>query len=194
MAPSPAAARTDASVTAVATSDIIKAIGQAIIDAISPRRTGSRRRSGSTPTGRGGNRGSGTNGYPGDFTGHCVLSYDPHPGKVADPGEVVWTWVPYEEDHSQGKDRPVLVIGRDGHWLLGLPMTSQDHDRDADQEAGEGRYWVEVGKGPWDSSGRTSEVRVNRIVRVDPEKIRRVSERVSRDVFERVAAGVRRHW
>ena len=29
----------------------------------------------------------------------------------------------------------VLVIGWDGPWLLALPMTSQDHDRDARQQA-----------------------------------------------------------
>ncbi|CAL8968750.1 hypothetical protein PROP_00367 [Propionicimonas sp. T2.31MG-18] len=181
-----------ATVTAVATSDIIKAIGQAIIDALSPRPAGRRRPGRSTPRPRA--RNPRTDGYPGDFTGRCELSYDPHPGRLADPGEVVWTWVPYEEDHTRGKDRPVLVIARDGHWLLALPMTSKDHDLDAGQEASEGRYWVEIGRGSWDSSGRVSEARVNRIVRVDPEKIRRVSDRVSRDVFERVAAGVRRHW
>lgn len=177
----------------MATSDLIKAVGQAIIDALSPRRTGSRRRSGDTPTRRQGNRPSGGGSYPGDYSGLPVLSYDPHPGRLADPGEVVWTWVPFEEDHSRGKDRPVLIVGRDGHWLLGLPMSSQDHDRDRDQEAAEGRYWVEVGRGPWDPSGRVSEARVNRIIRVDPERVRRVSERVPREVFERVAAGVRRH-
>lgn len=176
-----------------ATSDIIRAIGQAIVDALRPRRTTPRPtprpRSGSTPSG-----GGKASGYPGDFHGRTTLSYDPHPGNTADPGEVVWTWVPYEEDHSQGKDRPVLVVGRDERWLLALPMTSKDHDGDAAQEAHEGRYWVEIGAGAWDREGRVSEVRVNRIVRVDPEKIRRISERVSRETFERVAAGVRRHW
>jgi NADPH-dependent glutamate synthase beta subunit-like oxidoreductase len=72
-------------------------------------------------------------------------------------------------------------------------MTSKDHDRDAAQEAREGRYWVEVGAGPWDSSGRVSEVRVNRIVRVDPDRIRRLSAPISRERFERVADSVRRH-
>lgn len=175
-----------------ATSEIIRTIGQAIIDALRPSRAGSRRRSGSTPSRTGGNRTA--SGYPGDFHGRTTLSYDPHPGNTADPGEVVWTWVPYEEDHSQGKDRPALVIGRDGRWLLALPMTSKDHDRDAAQEASEGRYWVEIGKGGWDREGRVSEVRVNRIIRVDPGHVRRISERVGRDVFERVAAGVRQHW
>ncbi|MCA0295802.1 MAG: type II toxin-antitoxin system PemK/MazF family toxin [Actinobacteria bacterium] len=181
----------------MATSDLIRTIGQAIIDALSPRRRSSRRQTRRAPSTRRTGTRSGTrtdaSGYPGDFTGRPVLSYDPHPGRVADPGEVVWTWVPFEEDHSQGKDRPVLVISRDGHWLLGLPMTSKDHDRDARQEASEGRYWVEVGSGSWDSSGRVSEVRVDRIIRVDPEKIRRLSAPISRERFERVADGVRRH-
>ena len=78
--------------------------------------------------------------YPGDYPGMPQVSYSPVPGKNPDPGEVVWTWVPYEEDHSRGKDRPVLLIGRDGAWLLALQMTSVDHDRDAAQEARAGRF------------------------------------------------------
>ena len=85
---------------------------------------------------------------------------------------LVWTWVPYEEDHAQGKDRPVLLIGRDGGWLLGLQVTSQDHDRDAAQEARAGRYWLDIGTGEWDRQGRASEVCVNRIVRIDPDGVR----------------------
>jgi hypothetical protein len=173
-------------------SSILGAIGRAVLDALSPRRTQPRRPGGSTPSAPSGNLAPGA--YPGDFTGRTELVYAPHPGRLADPGEVIWTWVPYEEDHSQGKDRPVLVIGRDGRWLLAVPMTSKDHDRDAAQEASEGRYWVEIGSGPWDSRGRVSEVRVDRIVRVDPDHVRRVSERVSPEVFELVAREVRRHW
>jgi len=177
-----------------ATSDIIKAIGQAIINALRPRsstRTKTPRKPSETrPTGTGPRSG---HDYPGDFHGRPVLTYQPHPGPLPDPGEVVWTWVPYEEDHSRGKDRPVLIIGRDGVWLLGLPMTSKDHDRDAAQEASEGRYWVEVGRGPWDSSDRVSEVRVNRIIRVDPHGVRRVSAALDKARFDRVAEGVRRH-
>ncbi|MGV8909383.1 MAG: type II toxin-antitoxin system PemK/MazF family toxin [Propionicimonas sp.] len=176
-----------------APSEIIKAIGQAIVDALRPpstaRRTRTRTPLPARPTSQ-----ETTSRYPGDFTGRPTLTYDPHPGLLPDPGEVVWTWVPYEEDHSQGKDRPVLIIGRDHDWLLGLPMTSKDHDRDAAQEASEGRYWVEVGRGPWDSSGRVSEVRVNRILRVDPHGVRRVAARLDKTRFDSVAAGVRRHW
>ena len=36
-----------------------------------------------------------------------AFSYSPDPDGDADPGEVVWAWVPFEEDPAQGKDRPV---------------------------------------------------------------------------------------
>lgn len=132
--------------------------------------------------------------YPGDFTGPFTITYDPRPDDVADPGEVVWTWVPFEEDFSQGKDRPVVIVGRDEPWLLAVPMTSKDHQRDADQEAAEGRYWVDIGSGDWDRSGRPSEVRVNRILRIDPATIRRGAGKLDKWRFETVADGIRRHW
>src|SRR5262245_11049869 len=52
------------------------------------------------------------------------LEYSPRLDGRADPGEIVWTWVPYEEDHRQGKDRPVLVVGRDRRTLYGLMLSS----------------------------------------------------------------------
>lgn len=111
---------------------------------------------------------------------------------LADPGEVVWTWVPYEEDHSRGKDRPVLVIGRHAGLLLALQLTSQDHDRDADDEARHGRYWVDVGSGAWDRQRRPSEARVDRVLQLDPADVRRIGALLPRAVFDRVAAEVRR--
>ena len=32
-------------------------------------------------------------------------------------------------------------------------LTSKDHDRDAEDEARYGRYWMDVGTGDWDPSG-----------------------------------------
>ncbi|MEW1952966.1 type II toxin-antitoxin system PemK/MazF family toxin [Terrabacter sp. NPDC080008] len=129
--------------------------------------------------------------YPGDATRLPDTTYSPRPDGRPDPGEIVWTWVPYEEDHSQGKDRPVLVIGREGRWLVALPLTSKDHDRDAEQERRAGREWVDIGTGAWDTRGRPSEVRVNRLVRVDPERVRREGAVLPRDRYEQVVAAAR---
>ncbi|MFE7406199.1 type II toxin-antitoxin system PemK/MazF family toxin [Isoptericola sp. NPDC057559] len=125
--------------------------------------------------------------YPGDFTGTVKPVYSPRPDGDPDPGEVVWTWVPFEEDHARGKDRPVLLVGRDGPWLLALQLTSKDHDRDAAQEARYGRLWMDVGTGAWDSQKRPSEVRLNRVVRVDPGAVRREGAVMDRRSFDRVA-------
>lgn len=110
--------------------------------------------------------------YPGDFRGRTRIRYAPHRDGRADPGEVVWAWVPFEEDPTRGKDRPVLVVGRDGRWLLALPLTSRDHDRDT-VEARRGRSWLDIGSGAWDPRGRPSEVRLDRVVRLDPATVRR---------------------
>src|SRR5688500_13557580 len=84
-------------------------------------------------------------------------SYAPEIDGEPDPGEVVWAWVPYEDDPSQGKDRPVLVLAPvgegDGDGWTGLMLSSQDHDRDAADEARHGRYWMDVGSGGWDPQG-----------------------------------------
>ena len=100
--------------------------------------------------------------------------------------------MPYEEDHSQGKDRPVLLIGRDGDWLIGLQVTSKDHDVDAAQEARAGRYWVDIGSGDWDRKRRQSEVRVNRFLRIDPNAVRRIGAILDRERFDEVAEGIAR--
>lgn len=132
----------------------------------------------------------GSTGYPGDFTGTVRPVYSPNLDGNPDPGEVVWTWVPYEEDHSRGKDRPVLLVGRDGPWLLALQLTSKDHDHDAAQEARYGRRWLEVGSGAWDSRGRPSEVRLDRVVRVDPDAVRREGAVMDRGTFDAVVRAV----
>jgi hypothetical protein len=134
----------------------------------------------------------GTRAYPGDFSGVPAMAYAPKPDGQPDPGEIVWTWVPFEEDRSVGKDRPVLVIGSDGDWLLGVMLTSKDHDRDAAQEHRAGRDWVDVGTGAWDREERPSEVRINRIIRIDPAKVRREGAVLAEDRFNEVADAIRR--
>ena len=103
--------------------------------------------------------------YPGDYRDMINFEYSPSLDGDADPGEIVWTWVPFEEDHSQGKDRPVLLVGRDGEYLLALMMTSKDHNN---REHADPNY-LDIGSGPWDPQGRASEVKLNRVIRVRPD-------------------------
>ena len=126
-----------------------------------------------------------------------MTSYAPETDGEPDPGEVVWGWVPYEDDPHRGKDRPVLLIGRkeiDGvEHYAGLMLSSQDHDRDADDEAQHGRHWMDVGTGDWDAERRPSEVRLDRLIILATDAIRREGAALPREVFELVVAEARRH-
>lgn len=112
------------------------------------------------------------------------ISYAPNLDGDADPGEIVWTWVPYEEDASQGKDRPVLVVGRDGRDVLTLMLSSQS-DRDGQ------RNWLALGPGEWDRDHRPSWVRLDRIIEVDGDGIRREGAILDRHRFDRIANELR---
>jgi hypothetical protein len=113
-------------------------------------------------------------------------SYAPERDGEPDPGEVVWAWVPYEDDPSQGKDRPVLVLETDGDGWVGLMLSSQDHDRDAEDEARWGRHWMDVGTGGWDSQGRPSEVRLDRLIRLERGGLRREGAALDETIFTSV--------
>lgn len=123
------------------------------------------------------------------------MTYAPEIDGEPDPGEVVWGWVPYEDDPSQGKDRPILLLDLDaetGEWL-GLMLTSKDHDRDAEQEASWGRHWMDVGTGGWDREGRPSEVRLDRLLRIAPADLRREGAALDQATFESVVAAAREY-
>ncbi len=120
------------------------------------------------------------------------FDYSPREDDFPDPGEVVWTWVPYEEDRSQGKDRPVLVLAEIERCIVFAQLTSKDHDRDAEQEARNGRFWIDVGSGGWDSKGRPSEARIDRLLCVAPEQMRREGGSLDETRFTQVVAAIRR--
>lgn len=112
------------------------------------------------------------------------LVYSPDLDGRADPGEIVWTWVVYEDDPTRGKDRPVLVVGRDRRVLLGLMVSSQERHA-------EDRDWVGIGSGAWDYEGRPSWVRLDRVLDVPEESIRREGAILEREIFELVAERLR---
>ncbi len=105
----------------------------------------------------------------------------------ADPGEIVWTWVVYEDDPTKGKDRPVLVVGRDRSTLLGLMLSSQLHHSDDPN-------WVAIGTGSWDYDGRASWVRLDRVLDVPEEGIRREGAILGREKFDIVATRLRAEY
>lgn len=112
------------------------------------------------------------------------LSYAPEPDGQADPGEIVWTWVPYEDDPRQGKDRPVLVVGRHSRTLFGLMLSSQS-ERDGQ------RHWLALGAGAWDRENRPSWIRLDRVLTMREDSIRREGAVLDRARFDRVAQALR---
>ena len=115
------------------------------------------------------------------------LEYTPNLDGDADPGEIVWTWVRYEDDPSRGKDRPVLVIGRDGRTLLGLMLSSRS-DRDGRRD------WLALGPGAWDREQRPSWLRLDRVLEVDQDGIRREGSVLDHARFEKVAGVLRSRY
>ena len=140
----------------------------------------------SAPASTGASNGS---DYPGDYRDMINFEYSPSLDGDADPGEIVWTWVPFEEDHSQGKDRPVILVGRDGEYLLALMMTSKDHNN---REHADPNY-LDIGSGPWDPQGRASEVKLNRVIRVRPDAMRREGAIMPEDTFRLIERAWTRH-
>lgn len=121
-------------------------------------------------------------------------SYQPIMDGDADPGEVVWTWVPYQEDASVGKDRPAVVIGAQGEGVHLLQLTSKDHTREAAQEAAAGRYWFDIGTGAWDSKGRPSEVRLDRALWVKATDVRREGSILPEVTWRRIVDALEEHY
>jgi hypothetical protein len=111
------------------------------------------------------------------------VEYSPDIDGDADPGEVVWTWVPYEDDPSKGKDRPVVIIGRSGDDLAGVPLTSKNRGHGA----------VAVGTGGWDRSGRPSYAKVDQLIVVREGDVRREGSVLDRHRFDAVVDGVGQH-
>ncbi|MCJ0875102.1 type II toxin-antitoxin system PemK/MazF family toxin [Streptomyces sp. AP-93] len=119
--------------------------------------------------------------------GPVQTSYAPDRDGDPDPGEIVWTWVPFEENDGRGKDRPVLVVAREeSGTLLAVQLSSKRHDHD--------REWVPIGTGPWDSAGRESWVDVDRVLRVHEDGMRREACALDRGRFQLVVDRLRERY
>ena len=49
---------------------------------------------------------------------------------------------------------------------------------------------MDIGSGPWDARGRDSEVRLDRVLRLDPHAVRREGAIMDRPTFDRVVANL----
>lgn len=112
------------------------------------------------------------------------ISYSPEIDGEPDPGEIVWTWVPYVENDGRGKDRPVLIIARiDPRTYAGCYLSTTKH-----------RGFVSVGTGGWDSQRRESFLATDRVLRISADGMRREGQILAKDRFARAAeAIVQRH-
>lgn len=115
--------------------------------------------------------------------GGVQVAYRPELDGEPDPGEVVWTWVPYEDDPRQGKDRPVLIVGHRDQHLVGVALTSKQHDHEPQ---------TPVGAGSWDREGRPSYAKLERLLAVDPHQVRREGAILDRRRFDDVVAALER--
>lgn len=115
------------------------------------------------------------------------LAYEPRPDAQPDPGEIVWAWVPYEEDAARGKDRPLLVLARaEGTRSWAMKLTSKAHEGERDH--------VPLGTGDWDRERRPSWLDVDQIYLVPTGGIRRAAGALDRSTYLRVAQALSQRY
>jgi hypothetical protein len=117
--------------------------------------------------------------------GIVTIEYSPRIDGDPDPGEVVWAWVPFEEDPEQGKDRPVVVVGRRGRNLVGVPLTTKRSGREAQ---------IAIGTGDWDPKRRQSYARIWRMLDLASDGMRREGAVLDRDRFDLVVGAVDEYY
>ena len=155
------------------------AAGRVLLSAARAMSAGAR-----TPTAGGRPTGARTAGRAGGRR----LTYAPEADGAADPGEVVWAQVAFEDDPSRTKDRPVLVVGRAGAGVVHALMLSSQPHRAADEN------WLSVGRGAWDGQRRTSYVRLDRVLELREDGLRREGAVLSQQQFARVSALLRTRY
>ncbi|MEV7608952.1 type II toxin-antitoxin system PemK/MazF family toxin [Microbacterium sp. NPDC089320] len=153
---------------------------------VSRLRTSSEVRSASSDT-RQASRGTETVRVDPDRIHDLRIGYAPDRDDAPDAGEIIWTWVPYEENDGRGKDRPVLVIGRESRErVYAVRMTSKAHDGDRD--------YLSIGSGGWDSQGRESWVDIEQLYSVHETGLRREAAVLDRSRYGRVASALMRRY
>src|SRR5699024_8039630 len=107
----------------------------------------------------------------------------------ADSVEVVWVWAPTEGPSSPPTDRAILLVGRTRSTVLGLLISPNSTHADDDAR-------LAIGSGEWDDSRRQCWVRLDRVLEVSEEQVRRRGILFPERRFERIANRLRQkyHW
>lgn len=115
------------------------------------------------------------------------ITYAPSRDGDPDAGEIIWTWVPYAENDGRGKDRPVLVIGRQSvERVFAVRLTSKSHEGDRD--------FLSIGAGPWDSQGRPSWIDIDQLYSVHVDGMRREASELDLPRFTRIAEALQQRY
>lgn len=168
----------------MAARNVLKALAAAVLGAL--LRSTTQQKSARPPrTAHASGNGARGDGSPGQFGEEATRelssrevamltpAYEPNPDGDPDPGEIVWTWVPYAENDGRGKDRPVLIIARTSDGAVaGCYLSTKQH-----------RGFISVGTGPWDSQGRESFLSPERVLRVTEAGMRREGHVLERGRF-----------
>lgn len=107
----------------------------------------------------------------------------------ADSGEVVWVWAPCNGTQAPPQERAVLVIGRTRTTVLALLISPNPRHAHED-------HWLEIGSGEWDEQGRPCWIRMDRVLEIPEEQVRRQGTLFPARRFERIANRLRSayHW
>lgn len=117
------------------------------------------------------------------------IYYAPDMDGQAEPGEVVWIWAPSDGPDAPPRERAMLVIGRDRHTILGLLISPNPKHAGAES-------WLDIGAGEWDAAGRQCWIRLDRVLEVSEQGVRRQGVLFPQRRFDRIANRLRNnyHW
>ncbi|MBV7294995.1 type II toxin-antitoxin system PemK/MazF family toxin [Corynebacterium sp. TAE3-ERU12] len=113
--------------------------------------------------------------------------YAPDMDGQTGPGEVVWAPVLIDGDSGSARERAVVVLGRDKHYLLGALISTDIRHADDDK-------WMHIGIGAWDGQARPSWVRLDKVLEVPESGIRRSGAVMPRRRFDRITAVLRSEY
>lgn len=116
------------------------------------------------------------------------IFFAPNMDGQADSGEVVWVPVP-AGNGDEVHERAILVIGRTRTTVFGLLISPNPEHADED-------WWLSIGSGDWDETGRPCWVRLDRLLEVSEQDVRREGILFPQSRFERIANRLRAkyHW